>query len=90
MSPLRATRDTFGIEIEGGAEVRRQVKAGDIIPPGITVDDGDAEEVGNDVARTVGLGEPVTGPVEADKEEEARAQEQSGQTAAKTSKKGSS
>jgi hypothetical protein len=36
-----AKRDTYGIEDVGGAEVRRQVKAGDPIPPNIKVDEDD-------------------------------------------------
>jgi hypothetical protein len=43
--PRKATKDTYGIEMIGDVEVRRQVFAGDMIPVTIAVDDGDYEEV---------------------------------------------
>lgn len=42
---LRATKDTYGVENIGGAEVRRLVKAGSIVPPSYTVPDSDVEQV---------------------------------------------
>lgn len=39
----KATRDTYGIEIVGGVEVRRLVKAGDVIPDTYSVEGGSVE-----------------------------------------------
>lgn len=75
---LRATKDTYAIEVIGGVEVRRQVKAGDIIPVNWTVDDGASEEVDiskdapsagvrNEFSTTTPAAEAA---VEADKEQE--------------------
>lgn len=45
--PLKATKDTYGFENVGGVEVRRLIKAGDVVPSTYTVDDSSAvEEVG--------------------------------------------
>jgi hypothetical protein len=50
----RATKDTYGIEVIGGAEVRRLVKAGDVIPSTYAVADGTFEEVNIDRQTNVG------------------------------------
>jgi len=43
--PRKATKDTYGVEMLGGVEVRRQIFAGEMIPVTIEVDEGDYEEV---------------------------------------------
>lgn len=41
----RATKDTYGIDSVGGVEVRRLVFAGQMVPPGLQVEEGSYEEV---------------------------------------------
>ena len=42
--PRKATKDTYGVEMVGGTEVRRLVKAGGMIPPTLSVEEGSYEE----------------------------------------------
>jgi hypothetical protein len=58
--PLKVTEDTFATEEIGGVEVRRKVKAGQLVPDNWSVEGGTEEVKGSGV---LGEGyEPVTGP----------------------------
>lgn len=60
MCPQRATEDTFATENIGGAEVRRKINAGQLVPDNWAVEGGTEEVKGSGV---LGEGyEPVTGP----------------------------
>jgi hypothetical protein len=61
----KATRDTYGVEMVGGVEVRRLVKAGDPVPDTYTVPDGDVE--GGSGAATASI-DPTAGPSGGDEE----------------------
>jgi hypothetical protein len=41
---LKATKDTYGFENVGGVEVRRLVKAGDVVPSTYRIEDSSATE----------------------------------------------
>lgn len=40
----RATKDTYGMEVISGTEVRRVVKAGDVLPGNLVVEEGSFED----------------------------------------------
>lgn len=59
----RATKDTYGIEKTGpDMEVRRLVKAGDMIPPTYSVESGDFEEVPDAAVQTTAFGHRTPPP----------------------------
>lgn len=68
----RATKDTYGVEVVGGAEVRRLVKAGSIIPDQYQVEDGSFEDAPTET--TIGIaqhgGNSAEQAATADKEQE--------------------
>lgn len=64
--PKLATKDTYGTELVGGVEVRREVFAGTVVPDSINLKESEYKEIGDAEAHVTGFGEPVTGPVEKD------------------------